>query len=120
MENTKPKVLSTGTMKGNGVVNSQGKDLGEIVEFMIDLNTGKIAYAVLSFGGGILNLGDKLFAVPWEALKLKSGEHKFVLNVDKETLKNAEGFDKDDWPDMTSTDWGQKLFDYYGYEPYWE
>ena len=94
-----PKVLSASTLKNEKVVNAAGEDLGKMAEYLIDLQSGRIAYCVLSFGG-VLGMGDKLFAVPWSALTLDTEKKCFVLNVDKEHLKNAPGFDKDNWPDM--------------------
>src|ERR1035437_8964688 len=85
---------------------------------MIDLETGRIAYAVLSFGG-FLGMGDKLFAIPWSALALDTVEKRFILNVEKELLKHAPGFDKDHWPNMADHGWGAKVFTYYGDKPYW-
>jgi len=76
------------------VVNGAGEDLGDIKDIMIDVPSGRVAYAVLSFGG-ILGVGSKLFAVPWHALQLDPENHRFILNVDKEQLRNAPGFDKD-------------------------
>jgi sporulation protein YlmC with PRC-barrel domain len=64
-----PAPMGANTLLGNDVYNRDGQDLGDIKEFMIDMASGKIAYAVLSFGG-LLGLGDKLFAVPWAALTL--------------------------------------------------
>lgn len=75
---------------------------------MIDLESGRVAYAVLSFGG-FLGMGDKLFAIPWSSL----------ANVDKELLKAAPGFDKDHWPNMADHTWGAKVYTYYGAKPYW-
>jgi sporulation protein YlmC with PRC-barrel domain len=113
------RVLGASTLKGDKVINLQGENLGDIQEIMIDLERGRVAYAVLSFGG-FLGLGDKLFAIPWEALTIDMAEKRFVLNVDKELLKRAPGFDKDRWPDMTDPAWGAELYTYYGYKPYWD
>jgi sporulation protein YlmC with PRC-barrel domain len=118
-ENGEPAVLSASTIIGNGVVNTEGDDLGEIKELMIDLSFGKVAYAVLQYGG-FLGIGDKLFAIPWEALSLNTENKKFMLGIDEETLKNAEGFDKDNWPDMADYKWSSTVYDYYGYPKYWE
>src|SRR5512146_2098640 len=93
------RVLSAGTLTGDHVRNSAGEDLGKIEEIMIDVPTGRVAYAVLSFGG-FLGLGDKLFAIPWDPLSLDETTHKFLLNVPKSRLENAPGFDKNNWPDM--------------------
>ncbi|WP_048130675.1 MULTISPECIES: PRC-barrel domain-containing protein [unclassified Methanosarcina] len=113
-----PDFLSSGTIKGDKVINKAGEHLGKIEELMIDLENGRVAYTVLSFGG-FLGMGDKLFAIPWQALQLKVHEHAFVLDVPKETLKKAEGFDKDNWP-ITTREWLSTMYGYYGYQPYWQ
>jgi hypothetical protein len=94
-----PFLMGADTLLGNDVYNASGEKLGIIKEFMIELDSGRISYAVLSFGG-FLGLGDRLFAVPWESLRLDSASHRFVLDVPKETLKDAPGFDKHHWPSM--------------------
>ncbi len=112
-------VMSASTLTGDSVVNSKGEDLGKIEDIMIHVPSGKIAYAVLSFGG-FLGLGDKLFAIPWEALKLDEDNHRFVLDIDKEKLERAPGFDKDRWPDMADPTWSSEIYRHYGYqEPTW-
>ena len=113
------RVLSAGTLKGDNVVNAKGEKLGTLEELMIDLDSGRIAYAVLSFGG-FLGMGDKLFAIPWSALTVDTVEKRLVLNVVKEQLENAPGFDKDKWPNMADQTWGAKVYGYYGSRPYWE
>ena len=113
------RVLAASTLAGDKVRNAAGEDLGKVDEIMIDIASGRIAYAVLSFGG-ILRMGNKLFAVPWSALRVDEDEKCFILDVDKKTLENAPGFDKDKWPDMTDTTWGSEVFRYYGATPYWE
>ena len=98
-------------------MNRQGEAMGKVEQLMIDLERGLIAYAVLSFGR-YLGMGDKLFAIPWEALTIDMAEKQFVLDADKELLKRAPGFDKDHWPNMTDSAWGAELYGYYGYKPY--
>ena len=112
-------VLSASTLAGDPVRNAAGEDLGKIDEIMIDIPTGKVAYAVLSFGG-FLGMGDKLFAVPWSALKVDEDEKCFVLNVDKRKIEKAPGFDKNNWPDMSDPNFGTQVSDYYQVRPYWE
>ncbi|OEU41425.1 hypothetical protein BGV40_15040, partial [Methanosarcina sp. Ant1] len=120
-----PLYLTAKTINGDKVINMAGEHLGKIEDLMIDLENGRVAYAVLSFGG-FLGIGNKLFAVPWEALSVKPDEHAFALDVSKEILEKAEGFDKDDWPLTceqlaTSTrEWLAKVYTCYGYKPYWE
>ena len=112
------RVLSASTLKGDDVVNAKDEKLGTIEELMIDLDKGCIAYAVLSFGG-FLGMGDKLFAIPWSALSVDTIEKRFVLNVKKELLEKAPGFDKSDWPNMADQAWGTKIYNYYGTKPFW-
>jgi sporulation protein YlmC with PRC-barrel domain len=114
-----PRVLSASTLKHEKVVNATGEHLGRIEDYMVDLNNGRIAYCVLSFGG-FLGMGDKLFAIPWQAMTLDTENKCFILNIDKERLKNAPGFDKDNWPDTTNPEWGASIYSYYGVRPYWE
>lgn len=111
-----PELMGANTLIGNDVMNHKGEDLGEIKEVMLQTERGNVAYAVLSFGG-VLGMGEKLFAVPWNALTLDTQNKCFVLNVDKDRLKNAPGFDKDDWPDMADQTWTDEIHSYYGTQP---
>jgi hypothetical protein len=111
-------VLAADTLTGDRVVNRQKQDLGIIEHLMIDVEKGRVAYAVLSFGG-FLGMGDKLFAIPWNALTVDTGERQFVLDVEKKLLDHAPGFDKDHWPNMADRAWGAEVATYYGAKPYW-
>lgn len=115
-----PRVISATTVIGDKVRNAAGDDLGELKELMFDVQSGRIAYAVLSFGG-FLGLGNKLFAIPWQALALDTEEHALVLNVDKEKLETAPGFDADDWPESTdgNDSWLKDVYAHYGYASSW-
>jgi sporulation protein YlmC with PRC-barrel domain len=105
--------LSASTLIGAEVRNSRGEDLGKIDEIMIDVRRGCVAYVVVSFGGA-LGLGDKMFAVPWQILKIDAGNERVVLDVEPEVLENAPGLDEDE-----SEDWVRQLYVYYGHAPYW-
>ena len=114
-----PEVMDADTLQGDNVVNAAGEDLGKIEAIMLDVSSGHIAYAVLSFGG-FLGMGSKLFAIPWRALTLDPDEHRFVLDVSKDKLENAQGFDKDNWPSMADPNWASDIHSYYNVTPYWE
>jgi sporulation protein YlmC with PRC-barrel domain len=113
------RVLAASKLEGDRVRNPAGEDLGKIEEIMIDLASGRVAYAVLSFGG-VLGIGDKLFAIPWGALRIDEGEHLFVLDTDRATLENAPGFDKHSWPDMADPAFAASVHEHYGRTPFWE
>lgn len=119
MNNTYTQSLSTSSINGTDVVNPQGESLGHIEDMMIDLSTGRTLYVVLSFGG-ILGIGNKLFAVPFESFTVDQNNEQFVLNMDKDRLKDAPGFDKDNWPKTSNRDFQTEVYTYYDVKPYWD
>ena len=114
-----PKVMAAATLEGNDVKNPVGEQLGTIDQIMLDVSSGRVAYAVLSTGG-FLGIGDKLFAIPWNALTLDTDSECFILDISKERLESAPGFDKDSWPSMADQSWATETHSYYGTQPYWE
>ena len=96
----KSGVLKASDLIGMNVHGTDGKKLGEIKDLVIDPEEGSVEYAVLEFGG-FAGIGDKYFAVPWEALQLDQTNKKLSLDVHKKDLKNAPGFDKNNWPDLS-------------------
>ena len=97
---------------GITVENPEHDDIGEIEDVVIDLEDGDVAYAVLHFRAWF---HDKLFAIPWRALTLvhdEDGRH-FVLDTTREQLKSAPGFDPEDWPDVASNVWREKIETHY-------
>jgi sporulation protein YlmC with PRC-barrel domain len=113
-----PRIMAASTLEGDEVLNMNGEELGYIDEIVIDVSAGRIAYAVL-VSGGVLGMGDKLFAVPWNALTLDIDRECFILDIDKQALEKAPGFDKDRWPSMADTSWAQSVYSFYGTQPYW-
>lgn len=105
-------LMSANTITGDEVCNLQDEKLGKIQDVMLDMTNGKIRYAVLA-SGGFLGIGDRLFAVPWKALKQDKENNRFMLDVDVERLKNAPGFDKDHWPNMADATWNSTVESYY-------
>jgi sporulation protein YlmC with PRC-barrel domain len=105
-------ILSSTSLQGNNVCNTQGDDLGQIEDFMLNTNSGNVEYAVLSFGG-FMGIGDKLFAVPLDAMQLDTEKHRFVLNESKARLETAPGFDKDHWPNMADGKWANEVRTFY-------
>lgn len=111
--------LSATTITGDTVRNANGDDLGKIHEIVIDLDRGRVAYAVLA-SGGFLGMGDKFFAIPWDRLRVDLENKEVVLDIDEDLLKNAPGFDKDNWPDTSDSAWVADIYRYYDSTPYWD
>ncbi len=108
-----PELMGAGTLMDEDVVNRNEENLGDIKEIMLDMRSGQVAYAVLAFGG-MLGMGEKLFAVPWQALQLDTVNKRFVLDISKDRLESAPGFDPDAWPDMTDVSWTNQIHTFYG------
>jgi sporulation protein YlmC with PRC-barrel domain len=111
--------IKASSIIGTDVVNPKDESLGNIKEVVIDPYTGRVAYAVVSFGG-FLSMGEKLFAVPFSAFEYNTTTHKYMLDVSKERLKAAPGFDPDHWPSMAEEKWNRDVYKYYELTPYWE
>ena len=112
-------VLVVSTLIHGLVRNPDRQDLGRIEDLAIDVDRGRVVYAVLSFHG-LLGFENKLFAIPWDAFNFDPDDKTMVLEVSAETLENAPSFDKDDWPDMNEGAWGEAIYQHYGYVPYWQ
>jgi len=93
------RFLSASTLIGAQVRNPQNESLGDLKDVMIDTASGKIAYGVLSFGG-VLGVGNKLFAVPWDSFRVDPEKERLVLDVLERRLEDAPGFDADHWPNV--------------------
>lgn len=103
-------VYRASTIKGMGVYNREGERVGTVDELVIDVEKGQVVYAAMSVGG-FLGVGDKLFAIPWREFTLEVGEDGkfFRVDITKEKLQKAEGFDKDAWPNVADPKWRQRI-----------
>ena len=106
-------VLKASQLMGMKVEGIDGKKLGDIKDLVVDREDGSIDYAVLDFGG-IIGIGDKYFAVPWAALQFAPDNKKLLLDVSKKELKDAPGFDKKNWPDLSDREQVIVIYEYYG------
>ena len=111
---SKPVIFSMSS--AHKVENTAGEDLGSIQDLAVDERSGRVLYAVLSFGG-FLGVGNRLVAIPWNRLRLQGDLKTFTLNVDKQTLENAPSFDKEHWPDMNLPEWRDRVETYFAWNP---
>jgi hypothetical protein len=105
--------LSATSIIGDSVENMHEENLGKIDNLMINLRTGDIDYAILEFGS-FLGMGGKLFAIPFSELKVDPIRKLFILNREKEYLKNIPGFDKNHWPDTNDHSYFNDVNTYWG------
>lgn len=114
-------LMTASTLTGFNIVNMAGETLGDVEEIMLDVEHGTVAYAVMS-SGGFLGIGEKLFAIPWRALRLDTERRAFVLDVQKSHFDNAPGFESTHWPTQLNGGeaWHRDVHDYYQTPVYWE
>src|SRR6185295_3646213 len=116
--NTSRTTLGATSLVHDKVVNLDGEDIGRIQELMIDVTNGRVAYAVLSYGG-FLGVGNKLFALPWSGLTIDEANHRCVFNVPRDALERLPGFDKTHWPDLNDLEYAYGVYVPRGATPHW-
>jgi sporulation protein YlmC with PRC-barrel domain len=104
---------------GAKVVNPKGESLGDIKEMVIDPRSGRVAYVVVALVRSFV-LGEKLFAIPFSAFDFNVTKNQYVLDVSRDRLIAAPGFDPEQWPTMSEEKWNREISTYYGRTPYWE
>lgn len=108
---------------GMNIQNDQEESVGEIKDFVLDSRTGKVRYVAVTYGG-FLGVGNKMFAVPFEAFQAKHDpddpddpdDYVLVLNVTQSQLDGATGFDEDHWPNFADRTFTRELDKRYGVE----
>lgn len=113
-----PDIMAASTLDGDKILSTDGEEVGKVKDIMLDVQAGRIAYVVMSCGG-FLGIGDKLLAIPWNAMTLDTTRKCFLVALSSEKIKNAPGFDKQHWPSMADATWATSVHQYYGREPYW-
>ncbi len=111
-----PFVMACSSLEADIVVNDRGDELGRLEHIMIDVASGRVAYAVLAHGG-VFGIGERLFAIPWRALTLDAQHRCFVLPVARDRFDRAPGFDRQHWPAMGDPAWAARIHDFYGLPP---
>jgi hypothetical protein len=112
-------LISSDKVEGTAVYDREGEKLGSIHSVMIDKISGKVGYAVMSFGG-FLGMGDRYHPLPWDVLTYDTDQGGYVVNLDRSRLEGAPTYGTNETPDWSDRRWGQRVHDYYGERPYWE
>lgn len=110
--------LSPGTsLCARMVIDEAGEVLGSIVDLLLDLERGRIAYAVVA-SGGFMGMGERLVAVPWNALKPEA--RQFVLQGKPGSLDSGPIFEHEQWHGSPAMRWHERVHEHFGTRPYWE
>jgi PRC-barrel domain len=111
-------LISAEKVNGTNVYNTAGDELGEIDDVMIDKQSGRIAYAVMSFGG-FLGMGERYHPLPWATLKYDTRQGGYVVGLTKEQLEKAPTFARNETPAWGDRTYEKRIHDYYRTQPYW-
>ena len=112
-------LISADKVEGTPVYNPQGEKLGTVHSIMIDKLSGKVAYAVMSFGG-FMGIGDRYHPLPWSVLTYDTQKGGYTVDLDRGTLEKAPTYAGGETPDWGDRTWGEQLHQHYGARPYWE
>lgn len=107
------KLIGSDKVEGTHVYNRQGDHLGQIERVMIDKYTGKVAYAVMSFGG-FLGMGEEHYPLPWEVLDYDTGMDGYVVDLDRSKLEGAPSFSRGSDPAWHDPAYNREVYGHYG------
>ena len=111
-------LIGSDKVEGTAVYGANDQKIGSIERVMIDKHTGKVAYAVMTFGG-FLGIGDEYRALPWSMLRYNPELDAYELNVTEDQLRNAPALTTGWDTGMINRDWERNVHDYYRASPYW-
>ena len=114
-----PILRGAQSVRGYKVVNLRDETLGTIDNILLDMQLGRIAYAVMSTSG-FLGIGERLFPIPWSALTLDADRNCFVMDSSKKRFERAPGFDRGQWPKRAGFDWHEAVHNFHGRLSYGE
>ena len=112
-------LVSSDKYNGKAVYGAEDKKVGSIESVMIEKRSGRVAYAVMSFGG-FLGIGDQHHPVPWSSLTYDTNAGGYVIDADRARLQGAPAYKSSEAPNWSDRKWGQRVHQYYGVRPYWE
>jgi hypothetical protein len=112
-------LISSDKVEGTAVYNREGEKLGSIHTLMVDKVSGKVAYAVMSFGG-FLGIGDRYYPLPWDVLTYDTSQGGYVVDRDQSMLEGAPTYGPSETPNWGDPGWNQQVHDYYGARRWWD
>jgi sporulation protein YlmC with PRC-barrel domain len=113
------RLIATDQVQGTNVYDPAGERLGSVEDVMLDKVTGRVAYAVLSFGG-FLGIGDRYYPLPWEKLRYDTKLAGYVVDVDRSVLESAPSYADDEPVSWADRAWGERVSNFYGARPFWD
>ncbi|NMA97397.1 MAG: PRC-barrel domain containing protein [Phyllobacteriaceae bacterium] len=110
-------LIASDKVEGTRVFDPSGRDIGAIERILVEKRSGKVSYAVLSFGG-FLGIGTDHYPLPWSKLNYDTQLGGYRVDITKEQLEGAPHYDRES-DDYWTEENGRRVHDYYGVTPYW-
>lgn len=117
--NPSGRLIGADQVQGTVVYNLAGEKLGSVEDVMLDKVSGRVAYAVLSFGG-FLGIGDRFYPLPWEKLRYDTERGGYVVDIDRSMLEGAPSYAEDEVVSWDDRAWGERVAGHYGARPFWD
>ena len=110
---TRGRLIAASQVNGTNVYNPAGEKLGHIYDVMLDKQSGKADYAIMSFGG-FLGIGDRYHPLPWQVLSYDPAQEGYVVNIDRNRLEGAPSYAANETNLWNDPAYGRRVTDYYG------
>jgi len=111
-------LIGSDKVEGTAVYRSNGEKVGQIERLMIDKLSGKVGYAVMSFGG-FMGIGEDYYPLPWSVLTFNPRLDGYEVNISEQQLRGAPKYGRHETWDWSDPARGRKVYDYYGVSPHW-
>ena len=111
-------LIAADKVAGTAVFNQDGEKVGSIYNVMIDKRSGRVTYAVMSFGG-FLGIGERYHALPWQVLHYDPSKGGYIVGLSRQQLEAAPTFARNEEPDFDDPVWGTTVHRHYGVTPWW-
>ena len=116
--NPSGRLIAANQVQGTSVYSTTLEKLGSVEDVMIDKATGRIAYAIMAFGG-LLGIGSRYYPLPWEKLSYNTEMGGYVVDVDRDTLEGAPSFTDESTASWNDEAWNRDVYAHYGAAPVW-
>lgn len=115
---TSNPLISSDRVEGTTVYNTAGDKIGHIDNLILDKRSGKVAYAVMSFGG-FLGIGEEYHPLPWQSLDYDERQEGYVVDISEDQLRKAPTLKRTEYDRLRDDAYGRSVYSYYGAAPFW-
>jgi sporulation protein YlmC with PRC-barrel domain len=112
-------LIAAKQVQGTTVYDTGLEKIGTIEDVMLEKSSGRVAYAILSFGG-FLGIGDRYYPLPWEKLTYNTELGGYVIDINRDVLEGAPSYTDQATASWNDEAWARGVYAYYGTHPFWD